>query len=63
MKVALVFFRSVRFLMVFFFDQLIASASLYLAGKLKDDMIKIRDVINVTHNTLNRGKFISNEVN
>lgn len=29
---------------------------MYLAGKLKDDMIKIRDVINVTHNTLNRGK-------
>lgn len=42
------------------FDQLIASASLYLAGKLKDDIIKIRDVINVTHNTLNRGNsFIS----
>lgn len=37
--------------------QLIASASMYLAGKLKDDMVKIRDVINVTHNTLNRGKF------
>lgn len=26
-----------------------------MAGKLKDDVIKIRDVINVTHNTLNRG--------
>lgn len=36
---------------------MIAAASLYLAGKLKDDIIKIRDVINVTHNTLNRGNF------
>lgn len=36
---------------------MIAAASLYLAGKLKDDVIKIRDVINVTHNTLNRGNF------
>lgn len=35
--------------------QLIASASLYLAGKLKDDPIKIRDVINVTHDTMHRG--------
>lgn len=34
---------------------LIASASLYLAGKIKDDPVKIRDVINVAHNTLNRG--------
>lgn len=34
---------------------LIASSSLYLAGKLKDDPVKIRDVINVAHNTLNRG--------
>lgn len=33
---------------------LIASSSLYLAGKLKDDPIKIRDVINVTHNTLHK---------
>lgn len=36
--------------------QLIAAAALSLAGKLKDDPVKIRDVINVTHNTLHRGK-------
>lgn len=35
--------------------QLIAASALYLAGKIKDDPVKIRDVINVTHNTLNRG--------
>jgi len=34
---------------------LIASSSLYLAGKIKDDPIKIRDIINVAHNILNRG--------
>lgn len=34
---------------------LIASSSLYLAGKIKDDPIKIRDVINVAHNTLHKG--------
>lgn len=28
---------------------------MYLAGKLKDDPVKIRDVINVAHNTLNKG--------
>lgn len=33
---------------------LIASASIYLSGKIKDDPVKIRDVINVSHNTLNR---------
>lgn len=26
-----------------------------MAGKIKDDPLKIRDVINVTHNTLHRG--------
>lgn len=26
-----------------------------MAGKLKDDPVKIRDVINVAHNTLNKG--------
>lgn len=35
--------------------QLIAASALYLAGKIKDDPVKIRDVINITHNTLNRG--------
>lgn len=35
--------------------QLIAASSLYLAGKIKDDPVKIRDVINVAHITLNRG--------
>lgn len=36
--------------------QLIAASSLYLAGKIKDDdTVKIRDVINVAHSTLNRG--------
>ncbi|XP_049815810.1 cyclin-Q isoform X1 [Schistocerca nitens] len=34
---------------------LIAATTLYLAGKVKDDPLKIRDVINVTHNTLHRG--------
>ncbi|ENN79461.1 cyclin-Q [Dendroctonus ponderosae] len=34
---------------------LIASSSLYLAGKVKDDPLKIRDIINVSHNTLHRG--------
>uniref|UniRef100_A0A1B0GC76 Cyclin-Q n=1 Tax=Glossina morsitans morsitans TaxID=37546 RepID=A0A1B0GC76_GLOMM len=33
---------------------LIAASSLYMASKIKDDQIKIRDVINVTHNLLNR---------
>uniref|UniRef100_A0A1B0AF92 Cyclin-Q n=1 Tax=Glossina pallidipes TaxID=7398 RepID=A0A1B0AF92_GLOPL len=33
---------------------LIAASSLYMASKIKDDPIKIRDVINVTHNLLNR---------
>lgn len=37
------------------FLQLIASSSLYLAGKVKDDPLKIRDIINVSHNTLHRG--------
>lgn len=34
---------------------LIAASTLYLAGKVKDDPLKIRDVINVAHNTLHRG--------
>lgn len=34
---------------------MIASSCLYLAGKIKDDPVKIRDVINVAHNTINRG--------
>ncbi|CAG9764289.1 unnamed protein product [Ceutorhynchus assimilis] len=34
---------------------LIASSALYLAGKVKDDPLKIRDIINVAHNTLHRG--------
>ncbi|XP_060536020.1 cyclin-Q [Cylas formicarius] len=34
---------------------LIAASSLYLAGKVKDDPLKIRDIINVAHNTLHRG--------
>ncbi|XP_053687350.1 cyclin-Q [Sabethes cyaneus] len=33
---------------------MIASSCLYLAGKIKDDPVKIRDVINVAHNTINR---------
>ncbi|XP_018796085.1 PREDICTED: cyclin-related protein FAM58A [Bactrocera latifrons] len=35
-------------------EYLIAASALYLAGKIKDDPVKIRDVINITHNTLNR---------
>lgn len=38
-----------------FYLQLIAASTLYLAGKIKDDPLKIRDIINVTHNTLHRG--------
>lgn len=34
---------------------LIAASTLYLAGKVKDDALKIRDIINVAHNTLHRG--------
>jgi len=34
---------------------LIAASTLYLAGKVKDDPLKIRDIINVAHNTLHRG--------
>lgn len=34
---------------------LIAASTIYLAGKVKDDPLKIRDVINVAHNTLHRG--------
>ncbi|CAH0773282.1 unnamed protein product [Bemisia tabaci] len=34
---------------------LIAATSLYIAGKTKDDAVKIRDVINVANNTLHRG--------
>lgn len=37
------------------FRQLIAASTLYLAGKIKDDTLKIRDIINVAHNTLHRG--------
>lgn len=33
---------------------MIAASSLYMAGKIKDDPVKIRDVINVAYNTLNR---------
>lgn len=34
---------------------MIAASCLYLSSKIKDDSIKIRDIINVAHNTLNRG--------
>ncbi|XP_043273128.1 cyclin-Q isoform X1 [Venturia canescens] len=34
---------------------LIAATCLYLAGKVKDDVLKIRDVMNVATNTLQRG--------
>ncbi|XP_065167315.1 cyclin-Q [Atheta coriaria] len=33
---------------------LIAASTLYLAGKIKDDTLKIRDIINVSHHTLHR---------
>ncbi|XP_037946450.1 cyclin-Q [Teleopsis dalmanni] len=36
-------------------EYLIAASALYLAVKIKDEPIKIRDVINVAHSTLNRG--------
>lgn len=32
-----------------------ATTCLYLAGKIKDDGLKIRDVMNVSSNTLHRG--------
>lgn len=35
--------------------QLIAATCLYLAGKVKDNPLKVRDVMNVAHNTLHRG--------
>lgn len=34
---------------------MIASTSLYLAGKIKDNNLKIRDVMNVSYSTLYRG--------
>uniref|UniRef100_A0A182KA64 Cyclin-Q n=1 Tax=Anopheles christyi TaxID=43041 RepID=A0A182KA64_9DIPT len=34
---------------------MIACSCLYLAGKIKDDKVRKRDVINVAHNTINRG--------
>jgi hypothetical protein len=34
--------------------QLIAATSLYIASKQQDEPIKIRDLINVVHRTLNR---------
>lgn len=34
--------------------QLFGATALYLAGKNKDDPLKLRDVMNVSHNTLNR---------
>ncbi|XP_063699710.1 cyclin-Q [Culicoides brevitarsis] len=35
-------------------EYMIAASCLYLAGKVKDDPIKIRDVINVAYGTMNR---------
>lgn len=53
---AILFHRFFRQVAAGEYDEfLIASSSLYLAGKLKDDPVKIRDVINVAHSTLNRG--------
>jgi len=34
--------------------QLVAATSLYIASKQQDEPIKIRDLINVVHRTLNR---------
>ncbi|XP_076674604.1 cyclin Q isoform X2 [Andrena cerasifolii] len=36
-------------------NYLIAATCLYLAGKVKDDNLKIRDVMNVSYSTLHRG--------
>ncbi|EFN73689.1 Cyclin-related protein FAM58A [Camponotus floridanus] len=36
-------------------NYLIASTCLYLASKVKDDALKIRDIMNVSYNTLHRG--------
>lgn len=33
---------------------MIAASCLYLAGKVKDEIVKIRDVINVAYETMNR---------
>lgn len=35
--------------------QLIGATCLYLAGKMKDNNLKIRDVMNVSYSTLHRG--------
>jgi len=32
----------------------LGATALYLAGKIKDDPLKVRDVMNVAHNTLHR---------
>lgn len=40
--------------MLFSDIQLIAATSLYIASKQQDEPIKIRDLINVIHKTLNR---------
>lgn len=34
---------------------MIACSCLYLAGKIKEDKVRKRDIINVAHNTINRG--------
>uniref|UniRef100_A0A1L8DWS9 Cyclin-Q n=1 Tax=Nyssomyia neivai TaxID=330878 RepID=A0A1L8DWS9_9DIPT len=49
------FYKEVELNKTNYDEFLIAASALYLAGKLKDDPVKIRDVINVTHKTLNRG--------
>lgn len=35
--------------------QVVASTCVYLAGKVKDEALKVRDVMNVANNTLHRG--------
>lgn len=48
--------KIILFRLISYFQlQLIAASTLYLAGKVKDDPLKIRDIINVAHNTLHRG--------
>lgn len=53
---AIIFHKFYREVDINYYDEyLMVSSSIYLAGKIKDEPIKTRDIINVAHCTLNRG--------